>query len=158
MPDPQESPAPSAAPPAKAKSRLAVVLVAVAVVALGAGAVYFWLQPDRPAKAAEGTAGAGATLTLETFIVNLSGSGERAYLRVGITLGLSRPLPRNKEEIPMALIRDTILSVLSTARADQLLGAEGKQQLKSALLQALRDRAPQLGIEDVYFTEFLVQM
>jgi len=156
MPDPVESPAPTPAP-VKARSRLAIVLVAVAVVGLGAGGVYFLMQPSRPAST-EGAAGAGSTLPLETFIVNLSGSGDRAYLRVGITLGLSHPLPKNKEEIPIALVRDTILSVLSSARAEQLVQAEGKRQLKGELLQALKDRAPQLGVEDVYFTEFLVQM
>jgi flagellar basal body-associated protein FliL len=71
---------------------------------------------------------------------------------------LSRPLPRNREEIPVALVRDTVLSVLSAARAEQLVQADGKRQLKSELLQALQERLPQLGVEDVYFTEFLVQM
>jgi flagellar basal body-associated protein FliL len=151
MPDPQVSPAPS-----KTKSRLAVVLALV----LGAGGIFVWMGPARPASAPESNAGVGSTFALETFVVNLSGSGERAYLRVGITLGLSRPpSSRNKEEgIPVALVRDTILSVLSTARPEQLLQPEGKRQLKAEILQALKDRAPQLGVEDVYFTEFLVQM
>lgn len=153
MPDQEENRAPT---PAQKKKSLTLVFVIVAaligVVGLG---LYFLLQPAQPASAA-GTA--SATLPLETFVVNLSGSGDRAYLRVSISLGLSHPLPRNKEEIPIALVRDTILSVLSSARAEQLTQAEGKNKLKSDLLQALQDRVPQLGIVDVYFTEFLVQM
>lgn len=149
MPDPQVSPAPS-----KTKSRLAVVLALV----LGAGGIFVWMRPARPASAPESNAGVGSTFPLETFVVNLNGAGERAYLRVGITLGLSGPLSRNKEEIPVALVRDTVLSVLSTARPEQLVQPEGKRQLKAEILQALKDRAPQLGVEDVYFTEFLVQV
>jgi flagellar basal body-associated protein FliL len=130
----------------------------VLVLALGAGGIFLWMRPATPTSAAENHVGVGSTVALETFIVNLTGAGDRAYLRVGITLQLSRPPARNKEEIPVALVRDTILSVLSTARADQLLQPDGKHQLKTEILQALKDRAPQLGVEDVYFTEFLVQM
>ena len=142
----------------KTRSRLAVAVAVLAAAALGAASVYFWAQASHPAATVEGTGAPGSSLPLDTFIVNLSGSGERAYLRVGISLSLSRPLPKNKDEIPMALVRDTVLSILSNARAEQLVKPEGKNQLKTDLLQALRDRAPQLGVEDVYFTEFLVQM
>lgn len=125
---------------------------------LGAGGIFVWMRPARPASAPESNAGVGSAFPLEIFVVNLTGSGERAYLRVGITLGLSRPPSRSKEEIPVALVRDTVLSVLGTARPEQLVQPEGKRQLKAEILQALKDRAPQLGVEDVYFTEFLVQM
>jgi len=90
---------------------------------------------------------------------NLNGSSQRAYLRVGITLGLAHPLPRNPAEAtPTAAVRDTILSVLATAQPDEMLKAEGKRQLKDDLLRALQERVPQLAVENVYFTEFLVQM
>jgi flagellar basal body-associated protein FliL len=76
-----------------------------------------------------------------------------------VTLGLGRPLPRNQPEaIPTALVRDTILAVLASARPDELLKLEGKRQLKEELLKALQERVPQLAVENVYFTEFLVQM
>jgi flagellar basal body-associated protein FliL len=39
-----------------------------------------------------------------------------------------------------------------------LLQIEGKRQLKEELLKALQERVPQLAVEHVYFTEFLVQM
>ena len=100
-----------------------------------------------------------STLALETFIVNLKG-GERAYLRVGVTLALTHPLPKQKDEggASVALVRDTILDVLTTASPEQLLQPEGKHQLKTQVLDGLNQRAPDLGVKDVYFTEFLVQM
>lgn len=136
----------------------------VAALVLGLAAVggFFWL---RPGISARGTADASeSTLVLETFVVNLdgansTGSGQRAYLRVGVTLGLGRPLPHNQPDaIPTALVRDTILAVLATARPEELLKVEGKRHLKDELLQALQQRVPQLAVENVYFTEFLVQM
>ncbi len=153
MPDVQVSSAPKNAP-RKKKGWLAVALV----LGLGAAGIFAWLRPDRPTSAAEDTA-AESTLALETFVVNLTGSSQRAYLRVGITLGLAHPLPRNQADaVPTALVRDTILSVLATAQPEALLQVEGKRQLKDELLKALQERVPQLAVQNVYFTEFLVQM
>lgn len=159
-PSSSSNPAASDAPPTDSRKKSAAkskVWIYVVAAVLIAGGFFFW----RHSAGGQGT-GNGApesTLPLETFVVNLDGSGQRAYLRVGITLGLSRSLARNnKEDVPIAALRDAILSVLASARADQLLTAEGKEQLKSDLLRVITERVPQMGVESVYFTEFLVQM
>jgi flagellar basal body-associated protein FliL len=46
---------------------------------------------------------------------------------------------------------------LSTWRADALLAPDGKQEFKDEILHALQDRVPDLGVKEVYFTDFLVQ-
>jgi len=151
MPDVQLSAA-ARSVPRKAKGWLAVALA----LALGAAGIFIWLGPER---SSSGDGAVESTLALETFVVNLAGSGQRAYLRVGITLGLAHPLSRNQAEAaPIALVRDTILSVLATAQPEALLQIEGKRQLKLELLKALRERVPQIAVQNVYFTEFLVQM
>lgn len=133
---------------------LAVALVLV----LSAGGIFAWLNLSHSDSAPE-TSDVQSTLALETFVVNLTGSGDRAFLRVGITLGLSHPLASGRQDkVPMALVRDTVLAVLSSAQPEQLLQPEGKRRLKAELLRALQERVPQLGIQDIYFTEFLVQM
>jgi flagellar basal body-associated protein FliL len=130
----------------------------VLVLALGGTGIFFWLRPDRASGASENAA-TETTFSFETFVVNLNGNGQRAYLRAGITLGLGHPIPRNKPEaVPTALVRDTILSVLATAQPEELLKVEGKRQLKEELLKALQERVPQMAVTNVYFTEFLVQM
>ena len=128
------------------------------VLLLGAAGVFVWLHPQISTSTGGGVA--ESTLVPETFIVNLAGSSQRAYLRVGITLGLAHPLAnRNQPDaVPIALVRDTILSVLATAQPEALLGLEGKRQLKEELLKALQERVPQMAVQNVYFTEFLVQM
>jgi flagellar basal body-associated protein FliL len=150
MPDVQISSA------AKNSKRGGAALV-VAVV-LGAVGIFIWLGAQHSTGASESVT-AESTLPLETFVVNLTGSSQRAYLRVGITLGLAHPLPRNQAEaVSTAPVRDTILSILATSQPDELLKIEGKRQLKDELLKALQERVPQLAVENVYFTEFLVQM
>jgi flagellar basal body-associated protein FliL len=136
--------------PKKSKAGPAVV-VALALSAV-AGLVWwnsYRLTPDQSVE---------PTLLLDTFIVNLSGSNQRAYLRTGITLGLARPLPNQQGAVPTALVRDTILSVLASAEPEQLLKLEGKEQLKDELRKKLQERVPQIAVVNVYFTEFLVQM
>jgi flagellar basal body-associated protein FliL len=130
--------------------------VFAAAVLVVAGGIAIWLSVgEKGSKAALGE----PTLPLDTFVVNLDGGSQRAYLRVGITLGLSHPLARkSQEEVPIAALRDAILSVLASAKAEELLTNEGKEQLKGNLLRAITERVPRMGVANVYFTEFLVQM
>ncbi len=140
---------------AKKSSLKTILVISIAGLLAVATGIFFW--PHSSGSSSASVAGAPeTTLALDTFVVNLDSTGQRAYLRVGITLGMSRPLKR--EDAPVALVRDVILSVLTGAHPDQLLAAEGKQNLKAEILKALREGAPELGINNVYFTEFLVQM
>jgi len=156
--DPEITPASDGDKKSPPKSKRLLYMLAALVVA--AAGIYVWFHAHASTSSAPSAAAAAeTTLPLETFVVNLNGAGQRAYLRVGITLGLSRPLPHNaNREPPVALLRDAILSVLASAQPEQLLTSDGKQKLKTDLLNALQERAPELGIENVYFTEFLVQM
>ncbi len=65
-------------------------------------------------------------------------------MRIGIDLGLGREIGKD-ESAPVAEVRDTILSVLSEARVDDLLTAKGKAKLKEDLLQALQQRLPRFS-------------
>jgi flagellar FliL protein len=115
--------------------------------------------PSGPGKGAPASK-VKAVMHLEPFVVNLADAEENRFLRVGIDLGLESPLSAKggKEgEVPTARIRDCILAVLSTWHSDALLAPEGKQKLKDDLVRALRERAPELGVKEVYFTDFLVQ-
>jgi flagellar basal body-associated protein FliL len=54
-------------------------------------------------------------------------------------------------------VRDTILGVLALSKVDELMTAAGKTKLKQDLLRTLQERVPQLEVQEVYFTEFLIQ-
>lgn len=131
---------------------MGIVLAAVVLMALAA---WFWIEHRGEAAAGEVPQVQG-TLHLETFVLNLADPGQRSYLRVGMDLGLGRKLGKG-EEAPVGQVRDTILGVLAQARVDELATAAGKQKLKEDLLHALQQRIPGLEVEEVYFTEFLIQ-
>jgi len=132
--------------------------------ALGSVLVTLWTGGwVRSRTGAQGPVRAGtiqSVLHLENFVMNLEDSGGRAYLRIGIDVGMNHPLQeaeRAGPTSPIAPLRDTIIGVLGSCHADQLLTPEGKGRLKRDLLKALQERAPELGIEEVYFTELLIQ-
>jgi flagellar basal body-associated protein FliL len=133
---------------------------AVAGAVLLFGAVAFWFVTSRTSDSsvqANDRSVFQSIFHLETFVLNVGGADQRAYLRVGIDLGLSQPAKRAEEAVAVAQVRDIILGVLGEAKADDLLTAGGKARLKQDLLRALQQRVPQLGAQEVYFTEFLVQ-
>jgi flagellar basal body-associated protein FliL len=134
---------------------LALIVPVVILAAMGG-----WLWENRGRDSSvpvNGETRIRSTVHLETFVLNLADINQRSYLRVGIDLGLNRELKRGEEPPPVAEVRDTILGVLAEAKVDALLSAEGKSRLKDNVLHALQKRVPQMGVEEVYFTEFLIQ-
>ena len=134
-----------------------VILLLLPVVLLAGAGIWFWMvRTSSPPPGTEGSQ-VKSTLHLDTFVLNLSDPDQRSYLRVGIDLGLNTAAKRGEEPAPVAEVRDTILGVLAEGKVDELLTESGKTKLKENLLSALRQRMPQLGVEEVYFTEFLIQ-
>lgn len=160
------APTPGAPPPTVIIQRKPSfwTITVVAALAIVAGVAIWSLQRGHT-----DTAGEPATVKplitvvhLEGFTVNLADPEENHFLRVTLELAITRmpaPLDHDKPNsgLPMAQMRDTIVSVLSVCKADVLLTPEGKLQLKKNLLEALNRDNPELGIQEVYFTEFLVQ-
>ncbi|HWF04243.1 MAG TPA: flagellar basal body-associated FliL family protein [Candidatus Angelobacter sp.] len=121
----------------------------------------YWLTGCQSGKA-EASDGKAvlATLHLEDFVVNLSDGEGRAYLRIGIDLAVENENPKSKSEskpVTVPVIRDSVITLLSTLQSDDLLTPEGKTKLKQDLIKSLNDRLPELKVREVYFNEFMVQ-
>lgn len=155
--------------PKKAGSKIVIVVI-VLVLCLGGGGYWFMTHralasSKRQEKVAPknqmGDLVPVSTLHLDTFTVNLADADHDSFLKLDITLGLSKPLPKAAEgaaESPLTPeIRDTVLDVLTTWQSSDLLAVGGKTRLKTQLLSALEKRLPQLSVSDVYITNFLIQ-
>ncbi|MBZ5698044.1 MAG: flagellar basal body-associated FliL family protein [Acidobacteriia bacterium] len=103
---------------------------------------------------------------MESFTVNLADQEEGRFLRTTLSLGVDGQVPvltrgDNKAvetgPISMAIIRDSILAVLTQRKSGDLLTPDGKAKLKTDLINALNRDVPALQAREVYFTEFLVQ-
>lgn len=154
-------------PVSSPKKPFSMMLVAAVVVVLGLGGGGFWFMTHRAtavkaqakSPALSRPAPPVATMALQTFLVNLADANHDTFLKIGITLGVSKPVSGGEDK-PSPLtpeIRDTILQVLTQSQSGDLLTDGGKNKLKAELLAALQKRVPQLGVEDVYFTDFLIQ-
>lgn len=148
------------------KSPLIFIVIGVVLLAGGVGTGWFLLARNKTTQAASEKVEKKEpefTLHLEGFTVNLNDQEDNHFLRCTIDLSLAHaPKGAGKEGepaagLPTARIRDTILSVLTAAKANELLTSEGKVALKKNLLAALNERTPEIEAQDVYFTEFLVQ-
>ncbi len=162
----------ASAAPSQPKSKSALLLVGIAVLLLAGGSGATWLfivhkkQAQPAAEKTEKTEKKDPEYTahLDSFTVNLADQEESHFLRVTMDLGLAHapkgePGKEGAENsgFPTAQTRDTILTVLTACKANELLTSEGKTALKQRLVAALQQKVPDIDARDVYFTEFLVQ-
>lgn len=151
---------------AEKKSSAGWIFVVILLLLVGGGITAWLMLDEGPNAQASKSAKPGGVpkylVHLEGFTVNLADPEETHFLRVTMDLGIDR-LPEGVDRekasaaLPVGRIRDAILSVLTTCKADALLTAEGKTALKKNLVEALNRAVPELGVREVYFTEFLVQ-
>ena len=103
----------------------------------------------------------GAVVALDPFVVNLADTDAPRYLRVTISLMVD-----DKNEVQevvenatmLSKTRDVILQTLSRKRSDELIDEEGKNHLRSEILERLAPFYEDPRIVDVMFTEFVIQL
>lgn len=186
MAEEKEAPAEEAAPKPKSKKKLIIIIVA-AVLVVGGGAGFFLMKGGKKPEAAEEepteTKKHYETVDIGTFTVNLSMNS--SFLKVKVLLEYDPEILAKAGEhseggggayggggegekdkgLPGVLgqrepmIRDAIIRVLSSKRAEDVLTQEGKDQLKEEMMEAINEAT---GLEEgpivnVYFIEFIVQ-
>lgn len=154
------------------KRKFRLIGSVILVLALGIGAAAWWwfflggAGVNTPAQAAVGTStGSSAKpmyYNLDPFTVNLKSNefGDR-LLYVGITLEVSDDATRRHVQEYLPQVRNRLLMVLSGQEAGSLISREGKQKLagliRGSLNEPLADGRGRLHVEDVLFTQFIVQ-
>ncbi|GHE21067.1 flagellar basal body-associated protein FliL [Halomonas urumqiensis] len=101
-------------------------------------------------------------VTIEPFTVNLADDqyGTR-LLYAGMTLKVADQHTREVLTEHMPQVRSRLLMLFSGQQARELTGPEGKRTLAEEVLATLdapmTENQPELAIDDVLFTEFIVQ-
>jgi len=155
----------AAQPAAPAKSRkLLIIIVAVLVVAGGGGGAYwkFFAKSADPAAVAAKKKPTlpPAMLSFDPFVVNLADGGTPRFLRV--TLGLVVEGEKQAKEfsenaVVRTKVRSSLLELLSQQQASELITQAGKDALKKSIIERAKHDAEELEVNDVLFTEFIVQ-
>lgn len=155
--------APAAAP--KKRKGLVFILVAVILLLAGGGGGAYWFLWRGSAEAAGAQAepepdpGTGV-LTLAPFVVNLADPSGTRFLRVSMSLVVANEdVAREIEDdkVVHARLRSTILELLAQKQSTELVTPEGKTALKHAIAASAAHAAHGLKVEDVLFSEFIVQ-
>lgn len=146
--------------------KLILLLMALAIVGGGAAGGFWWWQGQSAhAESAEPLPPTepNAVLPLEPFVVNLADQAGSRFLRVSLRLLVVAPRGQRdlkelgENEVVMARLRSALLELLSTKTADELVTAEGKDQLKREIVAQAAGILHEVEVRDVLFSEFVVQ-
>jgi flagellar FliL protein len=127
-------------------------------------------EPDAHAPATDGH-GTGAatgaekksaadtrTIPLEQFTVNLATPGGTAqkFVRVNIALELGAEEVEKEVQAKMPQVRNAIIDLFNSKRANDLVNAEQREYLKEEIRNALNSFMTNGKVKGVYFTNFAV--
>ena len=100
---------------------------------------------------------------IEPFTINMTNArGASRLLYIGMTFKVGNEVTRDILEEHLPQVRSRLLMQLSDEPVDELTTTEGKRQLADKLVAALQEpplteHQPELALEEVLFTEFIVQ-
>lgn len=142
---------------------MALALVIVTGVAIG-GTYIFMSDPSAETKAEAAAKAAPPPkpvfVPIEPFTANLQDArGRILYVRIALKVDDDSQAERLTEHMPQ--VRNRILLLLADTHAEQLTNADGKQMLANklqvALVQPFVETDSPIGVQDVLFTDFIVQ-
>ncbi|MFL9873741.1 flagellar basal body-associated protein FliL [Paraburkholderia megapolitana] len=155
------------ASPGPIKRVLLIALIALlAAAATGVGVWFFMSKrvatPTTASTATPPPSAVPVFFPLEPMTVNLqSDDGQQHYLRIGLTLKLNDQRTQDHLTEHMPEIRSRVLLALSNKHPDELAPLDGKralaQELKTLIEQPTEPGGQPARVQDVLFTEFVVQ-
>ncbi len=98
------------------------------------------------------------TIPLEQFTVNLATPGGTAqkFVRVNISLELGADEVEKEVQAKMPQVRNAIIDLFNSKRANDLVNAEQRDYLKEEIRNALNSFMTNGKVKGVYFTNFAV--
>jgi flagellar FliL protein len=99
-----------------------------------------------------------AILALEPFLVNLADTDEIRFLKTTFQLGLAEAPDEEVKGPIMAAMRDSIISLLSSKTAEQILTPQGKDKLREEVRSRVNSISPKVKVLEVYIVDFVVQL
>ncbi len=149
-----------------------VIVLLVLVLAIGGIVAYLMLSGDSEGDAAQVTQekvekkrhrsssdnmGVGPMYPLDKFTVNLMSENGRRYLVAKINLEEDSEELTPELDKKTALIRDIIISILSSKTVEEITTAKGKAKLKDEIINQINKYLEDGEIRHIYFTEFVIQ-
>jgi flagellar protein FliL len=99
----------------------------------------------------------GHVYSMEPFLVNLADPDQGRYLKVKIAIESTEKKPDEEYQQRLPQLRDSVLTVLSTKRYQDIFDSEGKKKLKEEIISKLNQLVSHFRVKTIYFNEFVVQ-
>ncbi len=99
----------------------------------------------------------GPMYPLDKFTVNLMSENGRRYLVVKMNLEEDGEELTPELDKKTALIRDVVISILSSKTVEEITTAKGKSKLKDEIIAQINKHLEDGEIRHIYFTEFVIQ-
>jgi flagellar FliL protein len=143
----------------KPSSAKKLIILAALVLVMGGGAAVGWFKffKKQPEPEAKQEVAESVMQDMETFLVNLSDPGGKRYLKLQMKAKLSSKQVAAEFVSHNFEIRDRILTLLSSKEFNEISSPEDKATLKQEVIQRVNKLLQQGQVQDIYFTEFLVQ-
>ena len=151
--------------PKKGGKKKLILLIVIVLVLVGAGAgAFMFLKGSKGKEGAKKEEGAkteakkeGVFKKLDPFIVNLSDEEGGRYAKVEITLALSNKDAEKELEEKLPVIRDSIITIISMKKYNDLINPAGREALKREITMKLNTILTKGQVVDIYYTDFVLQ-
>ncbi|OUR98643.1 hypothetical protein A9Q84_04295 [Halobacteriovorax marinus] len=99
----------------------------------------------------------GILFPLDNFTANLAqGDGPRRFVRLNAVLKFNKDSSEEEFKARKPQVRDTIISILNSKRAEDLLKIEGKNYLKEEIKAAINSFLVDGKVIDVFYVSFQI--
>lgn len=111
-----------------------------------------------PASDEEDSDEVGVVMPLDLFTINLAsgvGNGPR-FVRINMSLEFEPGQKEEEAKSKLARIRDSIINILNSKKANELASHEGREALKDEIKRVLNSFLTLSKVKGIYFTNFQI--
>lgn len=142
------------------KKKLIFILIPVLLLLIGGAGAYFFLTHKKKESTKQMVVvpqKLGVMYNLGSFLVNLADKNANTYAKVSITLELSNQKVQQEVVKRLPIIKDAVINLLSSKTYDEIRTPEGKEELRLELIKRINAILVTGGVQNIYFTQFIVQ-
>lgn len=100
---------------------------------------------------------AGLIFSVDDMIVNPAQTNGKMLLLASLGLAVGNEDSKKQLEAKQVVVKDAIISVLSSKNVTQLSSAEYRDTLKTEILKNLAVQMPGSKVSNIYFSKFIIQ-
>ncbi|MDX2503981.1 MAG: flagellar basal body-associated FliL family protein [Gammaproteobacteria bacterium] len=95
------------------------------------------------------------------FVLNFEGKSKARYMQVGLEVSTTSEKAQAAVKKHMPVIRNEVVLLLSGQKYQEMVTPDGKEQLRAELIETinniLKQHKVKKGIDNIYFTSFVMQ-